>query len=237
MGVSVARNRGVEASTGDWIAFLDADDWFLPEKLELQRRCALENKRAILIFTGFCTSLDGVESPARFYPPEILWPMLRYRCAFHIGTVALRREAFDAVGGFDPSLRGVEDWDFWLRLVFRYSVESVAAVPEPLAVYRTTPGSLSSNAMRLFEAKAGIIERRCLYGVSGPSRCFWRRRILAFLLYDTSIMLREEGLPADLTFILKSIALWPFPCDGMPMRRYKVAGVMAKQHLFRCFSR
>jgi len=78
--------------------------------------------------------------------------------------------------------------------------------------------------MRLFEAKAGIIERRCLYGVSGPSRCFWRRRILAFLLYDTSIMLREEGLPADLTFILKSIALWPFPCDGMPMRRYKVAG-------------
>jgi len=237
MGVSVARNRGVQASTGDWIAFLDADDWFLPKKLELQRRCALEHERAVLIYTCFLTSIDGHESPARFNPPEILWPMLRYRCAIHIGTVVLRREAFDAVEGFDPSLRGVEDWDLWLRLVSRYSVKSVAAVPEPLAVYRTTPGSLSSNAMRLFEAKAGIIERRCLYGVSGPSRYFWRRRILAFLLYDTSLALRDEGSLLDLRFILKSIALWPLFWSGMPMKRYKVAAVMAKQHLLRRLSR
>jgi hypothetical protein len=88
----------------------------------------------------------------------------------------------------------------------------------------------------MFEAKAGIIERRCLYGVSGPSRCFWRRRILAFLLYDTSIALREQGSRLDLRFILKSIALWPFSWSEMPMKRYKVAAVMAKQHLLRCFS-
>ena len=110
MGLSVARNRAIQASSGDWIAFLDADDWFLPEKLERQRRSAQENPQAVLIYTRFLTSKEGVEAPARFNPPDKLWPMLRYRCAFHVGTVALRREAFDAVGGFDPSLRGVEDW-------------------------------------------------------------------------------------------------------------------------------
>jgi glycosyltransferase involved in cell wall biosynthesis len=112
VGVSAARNQGVRASTGDWLAFLDADDWFLPEKLERQRRCALENEHAVLIYTAFYASLNGVEFPARFNPPKVLEPMLRYRCAFHVGTVALRRDAFDAVGGFDSSLiRGTEDWD------------------------------------------------------------------------------------------------------------------------------
>lgn len=235
MGVAAARNRGVQASTGDWLAFLDADDWFLPDKLELQRRCALEHKQAVLIYTAFYTSRDGVESPARFNPPKVLEPMLRYRCAFHVGTVALRREAFELVGGFDSSLRGTEDWDLWLRLAARYSVELFAAVPEPFAVYRTTPGSLSSNAMLMFKLRARLIERRCLYGTAGISRYLWRRRISAFQHYDASIALREEGSPLDLSFIFKSIALWPFPWSEMP-KRYKIAAVMVKQHFLKRLS-
>lgn len=233
VGVPSARNRGAEAATGDWLVFLDADDWFLPRKLELQQRCALQNEHAVLIYTGFLTSRDGVESPARFVPPSKLWPQLRYRCPFHVATVALRRDAFDAVGGFDPARQVSEDLDMWLKLVDKYSVAMFAAVPEPLAVYRTTPGSLSSNAMRLFKAKAGLIENRCLMGTSGLSRRVWRRRILAFMHYDASIALREEGSRLDLPFIFKSIALWPFPWSELPMKRYKVAAVMVKQHLSR----
>ena len=232
MGESVARNRGVQASTGDWLAFLDADDWFLPEKLDAQRRCALEHEHAVLIYTGFLSSLDGVESPARFNPPTVLEPMLRYNCAFHVGTVALRRDAFDAVGGFDSSHKGTEDWDLWLRLAARYSVQAIAAVPEPLAVYRTTPGSLSSNTMRMFKAKAGMIDGRCLYGTTCVSRRLWRRRVSAFQHYDVSIALRAERSPLDLPFILKSVVLWPFPWSDMP-KRYKIAAFMIKQHLLK----
>jgi glycosyltransferase involved in cell wall biosynthesis len=236
MGVPTARNRGVQASTGDWIAFLDADDWFLPEKLESQRRCALKHEHAVLIYTAFYTSLDGVESPARFNPPAALGPMLRYRCAFHVGTVALRRDAFDAVGGFDPSLLVCEDWDLWMNLAARYSVALFAAVPERVAVYRTTPGSISSNAMRMHTARTGLIAKRCLYGTAGMSRYLLRRRILAFLHYDTSVALREEGSPLDLPFILKSIAFWPLPWSETP-KRIKVTAVMMKQHLFSYLSR
>jgi glycosyltransferase involved in cell wall biosynthesis len=237
MGAAVARIRGVQASTGDWIAFLDADDWYLPEKLELQRRCALENEQAVLIYTCFLTSLDGVERPARLNPPAKLWPMLRCRCAIHLSTVALRRDAFDSVGGFDTCLRCCQDWDLWLRLVVRYSVGSFAIVPKPLAVYRITPGSLSSNAIRYFTVRTSMVEIRCLYGTAGVSRYFWRRKILAFMYYDTSIALREEGSLLDLQFIFRSIALWPFLWKEMPMMRYKVAAVMVKQHQFKRLSK
>jgi glycosyltransferase involved in cell wall biosynthesis len=237
-GVSVARNRGVQASTGDWIAFLDADDWFLPEKLELQRRCAVENEQTVLIYTGYrMIAVDGSERDARFISPRELWPMLRYRDPILLSSVMLRREAFDAVDGFEPSLCVTEDWDLWLKLASRYSVELFAAIPEPLLVYRRVTGSLSSSSMRYFYQRHSIIEGSCLSGTSAISRLFWRRRISAFNYYDTSIALREEGSSLDLQFILKSIALFPFPVSGMPLKRYKIAAVMVKQHLFGCLSR
>jgi glycosyltransferase involved in cell wall biosynthesis len=238
LGVSVARNRGVEASTGDWIAFLDADDWFLPEKLERQQCCALENKEAVLIYTAArILAADGSQRDGRFVTPTKLWPLLRYRNPIFLSTAVVRRDAFDAVGGFDPSLRNGQDWDLWLRIAARYSVGKFAAMPEPLAFYRQLAGSLSSSAMRSFPHHAEICASSSLLGTAGLSRLVWRLRISAFLYYDLSIALREEGSLHDLAFILKSIAFWPFPWSEMPMKRYKVAAVMVKQHFFRRLSR
>jgi glycosyltransferase involved in cell wall biosynthesis len=231
-GVSAARNLAVESSTGDWIAFLDADDWFYPRKLELQQRCAQHNPDAVLIYTGVQrTFLDGQKAAPNYTSPEHLESELRYRCPFHICSVIMRREAFDAVGGFDLTLRGIEDWDLWLRLAARFSVKTFAAESEPLVAYRNVPGSLSSNAMRMFKARMAQIETRSLYGVSGLRRFFLRRRIRAFHHYDTSIMLREEGSVSDLSMILKSFVLWPLPGTLLLMKRYKVAAAMLKQHL------
>jgi glycosyltransferase involved in cell wall biosynthesis len=233
MGVSVARNQGVQASTGDWLAFLDADDWFLPEKLECQRLCLLENSQSILIYTGNrVIGVNGLESCGRFISPRELWPRLRYRNGLILSSVLLRRDAFDSVGGFNPTFRIAQDWDLWLRIAFRYSVESFTAVREPLVVYRRVDGSLSSSAMRYFHVRAPIIKSSCLLGTAGLSRFLWFLRISAFNYYDTSITLREEGSPLDLPFIIKSIALWPFPWSEMPIR-YKIAVVMIKQHLFK----
>jgi glycosyltransferase involved in cell wall biosynthesis len=229
MGVAVARNRGVQASTGDWLAFLDADDWFLPEKLERQRRCVLENPLAVLIYTGFhIIGIDGSKSDGRFFMPQEILPMLRYRNRLFLGTIVLRREVFESVGGFDSSLRTAQDWDLWLRIAARYSVESFASVPEPLAVYRRVAGSLSSSAMRYFFQRGPIIQSSCLFGTSSISRFLWRRKISAYNYYDTSESLRDEGSLSFLPFILMSFILWPFPCVAMP-NRYKVAIVMALQ--------
>ena len=228
-GAAVARNRGVQASTGDWIAFLDADDWYLPEKLELQRRCASENQQAVLIYMGWrIISADGVESSGRFKSPAALLPMLRFRCNLHLSTVVLRRDAFDSVGGFNPSLRVSQDWDLWLRLAARYSVDLFAAVPAELVVYRRVAGSLSFNTMRYFHVRKSIMNGSCLFGTAGIARFLWRRRIFAYNYYDTSESLHEEGSRSYLPFMLKSFLIWPFPCFAMP-NRYKVAIVMAMQ--------
>jgi glycosyltransferase involved in cell wall biosynthesis len=238
MGVAAARNRGVQASTGDWIAFLDADDYFLPEKLELQRRCALENEQAVLIYAGWrVISVEGVESLGRFTPPAALLPMLRFRCNLPLLCILLRRDAFDSVGGFDPYLRRCQDWDLWLRLAARYSVESFAAVPEPLAVYQRVTGSLSIYAMPYFHQRVSIIKKgSCLFGTSGISRFLWRRRISAYNYFDTSESLRDEGSLSYLPFMVMSFVLWPFPCIAMP-NRYKIAIVMAMQTCYKLLTR
>jgi glycosyltransferase involved in cell wall biosynthesis len=229
MGLPTARNRGVQASTGDWLAFLDADDWFLPQKLELQRRCALENEKIVLIYNAFrIVTLDGSETAGRFFSPKELLPMLRYRNRLNASSVMLRRDAFESVGGFDPGLRAAEDWDMWLRIAARYSVESFAATPEAISAYRRVPGSLGSSAMRFFHVRKSIMKSSSLFELSGISRFFWRQRILAYNYYDTSESLREEGSLSYLPFMLMSFLIWPFPCIAMP-NRWKVAIVMAMQ--------
>ena len=231
-GVSAARNRGVRESTGDWLAFLDADDWFLPQKLEWQRKCIRENPNAVLVYTGFhIINLDGEQQEGYFFSQtELAW-RVRYHCPILLSTSVLRREAFDAVEGFDPAYPAAQDWDLWLRLAARYSVQAFAAVKEPLAVYRKVQGSLSSSAMRYLVERASIIESRSLFQTSGLPRWLLGRRIHAFNYFDTAVAVREEGSDRYLEFMLRSLALWPLPGRMLPMSRYKTALVMCLQTL------
>jgi len=231
-GVSVARNRAIEESTADWIAFLDADDYFLPDKLELQADCIRENPHAVLIYSGFrIVAGNGLPEDGSFSPAGDLAWRLRYQNPILTSSVLLRREAFDAAGGFDPVYRSAQDWDMWLRIAERFSTAAFAAVPNPLVMYRRVPGSLSSSAMRYFNVRQPIIENRSLYRTSGIRRLHLRRRIHAFNHFDTSLALREERSTGDLGMVLKSLALWPFPGRMLPMKRYTTALVMLMQHL------
>lgn len=233
-GVSVARNRGAEEATGDWIALLDADDWFLPGRFQAQIRCVKQNPEAKVIYSGFrMRELDGRERDSAAFPLDKLGPMMRYRCAFHISTVIMKRDAFRAIGGFDTSLRRSEDYDFWLRLADRFSMSAFASVPEILSVYRLTPGSKSLNTMPFREARYAAIESSGLYGLSGMQRALWRRKVRAFTDYDIAIRLREDGSARDLEFVLHSLLLWPLPSQAIPLKRYLIAAVMLKQHIER----
>jgi len=110
-GPSAARNAGLELSTGELIAFLDADDLWLPDKLGRQLAVLDAHPGAMLCFCGIVNFREG--SGPSGGPSE--WP----QSPFSPCTVLVRRTLFADVGAFDPSLRSGEDTEWFLRVMMR----------------------------------------------------------------------------------------------------------------------
>jgi hypothetical protein len=146
-GAAGARNVGIEAATGDWIAFLDADDEWLPHKLEKQ--VAAIRARPDVSFV-FCASHEFAPSgrfigdtyqgrPVR--DDENAWKAL-LACNFvATPTVVARRELLLRLGGFDEALKVAEDQDMWIRLALE---AAPAYVPESLVRVHVRNESLSA---------------------------------------------------------------------------------------------
>lgn len=124
-GVSAARNRGIEEAGGEFIALLDSDDSWLPEKLAVQIDFFTRNPSARICQTGETWYRRGkrVNSGKRHQKPsgDIFYPSLKL-CLVSPSTVMIRRDLFDEVGLFDESLPACEDYDLWLRVSARFPV-------------------------------------------------------------------------------------------------------------------
>ncbi len=159
---SAARNRGIEATAGRYIALLDADDCWKPEKLERQVAVMEAHPAAALCYT-LIRWVDRagavVHSGRHVRPPggRILRQLLVYDC---IGTssVLIRRRCLQRVGLFDASLPayGREDWDLWLRLARWYDI---LPIEEELTVHRVYEGN--SSLQENFQSGLTVLERRC----------------------------------------------------------------------------
>lgn len=147
-GVSVARNRGVEESAGELVAFLDADDLWFPTKLEKQARRLLKDPEIGLVHCGIQEIdsngtileeyLDGLEG---WVSRELL--LFRRPVILGAGSTALvPRVTFDIVGGFDTSLGTSADWEFCYRIAVR---QRIAFVPELLVQYRNHGNNMHAN--------------------------------------------------------------------------------------------
>ncbi|MDQ6624203.1 MAG: glycosyltransferase, partial [Verrucomicrobiota bacterium] len=121
VGLAAARNAGIHASTGEFIALLDDDDQRLPDSLPPQLEALQDNPEAafcygqILLGENATGRWTGEVLPEKIFRGDIFWRLLRGNFIPGL-TVVLRREALLAAGLFDPRLRQVEDWDLWLRL-------------------------------------------------------------------------------------------------------------------------
>ncbi len=150
-GPSRARNRGVELARGPWIAFLDGDDAWEPDKLRHQWEAVERHPEAVLVSTGW--RRPRAPRPAQPVPPARLQPAPVRRVAwlnrFQTSTVLARRADLVAAGLFDPSMDGLEDWDLWVRVVAR---GAWAHVPFPLVTYTDSPGGVSKNTLRAYRA-------------------------------------------------------------------------------------
>jgi glycosyltransferase involved in cell wall biosynthesis len=212
-GAGTARNTGVAAARGEWIAFQDSDDDWLPQKLELQ--AAMMARLPSDYVAVFCTKIDyGCDEHARYGPrltcciprPDEriesgdLHPRLLRGNIIGPQTALIARKAFLAVGGFDPRLRNNNDWDFFIRLSAH---GRIGFLDNPLAVVMYSPDSISRNPtykMRSFVLVFGKIRRR----TSDPG-------LLADHASAVSSHLRRGGRKKSaLLYLRKSISLNPF---------------------------
>lgn len=125
LGVSAARNTGIRMSSGALIAFLDSDDYWLPEKLEVQvdffKRC--KYALACQVEETWIRNGRRVNPGKRHIKPSgfIFEPSLKL-CLVSPSSVMLKRSLFDEVGLFDEALPVCEDYDLWLRIACRHPI-------------------------------------------------------------------------------------------------------------------
>ena len=159
-GCASARNRGIQAAKGDYIAFLDADDIWEPSKLEKQAHI-LETSAAVGVVNTWISNIDSQGQPiGNLGTPDAegkVWAQVIEENPIMCGSAPMvRRQCFDAVGLFDQSLRSAEDWDMWIRLAKKYEF---AVVKEPLVRYRIHPKSKSHNLQLHLQSRLSVIEK------------------------------------------------------------------------------
>lgn len=158
-GIAAARNKGIKESNGKYIAFLDQDDLWLPEKLERQVKYLEENPDTALVYT------DSI----RFGDCSNAWKLTPYEGKVFLQlingnfisalTVVVRREVFKKVGCFDEdrNLMGCDDYDMWLRIA---SIYKIGYINEKLARWRAhSKGYTYAQSTKMNRAAIAVLEK------------------------------------------------------------------------------
>ena len=169
-GSASARNLGIRAATGDLIAFLDADDLWLPDKTGRQV-ARMQETGASLVYCGK-SWVDDQGRPISNRDPQVNYPegdlfleLIRANYISSASCVLAARQSLEEAGGFNESaeFRNGQDYELWLRMA---RLHRMAAVPQELVLYRRHGGNVTNNrenyyiaAMRALEVIDGIAER------------------------------------------------------------------------------
>jgi teichuronic acid biosynthesis glycosyltransferase TuaG len=226
-GVSRARNTGIAAATGNWIALLDADDVMLRNRLQVQHELiAASPKNTVLVYSAF-EYLFGpgmINSSGRtrwpVYPSKDLWPALRYKNVILPSTATILRSALLEVGSFHDSI--VEDWHLWLRLAQRFSPQSFVSSPECLVIYRQAANTLSRNFRRMHSGHLEMLDTLLVTDLKGWRKKVWERRLKARWYHFLSVDLRDSNDAQYWEFAIESLLTWPFFGKIVTRHRYTI---------------
>lgn len=184
-GLSAARNLGIESSDSDFIAFLDSDDLWYPDKLRIQFDAMRDHPDVDLVHAS-CDRLIGDgqcnirQVPARdtglneLTQREACARMLRGN--FVSGnTVMVRRSAGGEIGFFDATFRSLEDKEMWSRWLI--AGRRFLHLPVPLAVYRIHATNMSKNALHMRQGRMRLVHKidTLLGGSSASPLAHWPR--------------------------------------------------------------
>ena len=212
---AAARNAGWRAAASPWIAFLDADDLWFPEKLEeAARRLEAAPAAAWFFSDGAFRERDGATRESwlepyadldEAYVGQPLEQLLEVNFVL-TSSVVVRRDALETLGGFDASLSHAEDLDLWIRLARRWPA---ASSPRALVRYQHRSGGLSERLESRLRGDVALFERLASDGaLSGRLRRGARRRA-ARAWYQLAVNALRAGDHAEARRRLASAWLFP----------------------------
>jgi glycosyltransferase involved in cell wall biosynthesis len=210
-GPAVARNLGFSVSRGAYVTFLDSDDSWRPAAFRAFFAAVSSHAELPCVFgdASMGNPTDGFVSFVRTYGRDAFpavpakpidtqlrlldrWPFFRTmvrRNVIFLGSLIVRRDVFDTVGGFNPDLRGAADWELFLRLAAAY--EMAWWTGEPVCEYLKHPGGMSTDSEHMeheFSRALASVRNRC--ELPDGEREFVRHRLreqlfgMAYLAYD-----------------------------------------------------
>jgi glycosyltransferase involved in cell wall biosynthesis len=160
-GGSAARNTGIRSTTGAYVAFLDDDDEWYPDKLALQVDLMEKSPAKVgLIYGGYDVANDSDGQTAWTRVPALRGDLHAALMSFNpvggTSVVLIRRECLEEVGGFDETLTSFQDYDLWIRLAERYEFDFLV---KPLYRYRLHAVQIWKKPDALFRGLERMIEK------------------------------------------------------------------------------
>lgn len=203
-GAPFARNTGLKESSGEFICFLDDDDYWRKDKVEKQLKTFLKSDLALgLVYSGFVYRYEDTE--VEMAPPrrsgDVLSALLGSNFIGSTSVPMIRRSCLDVVGVFDLDFVSCQDWDLWVRIAQKYKVDFVA---QPLVVRVAHGDQISGDCSKKIEGRERFVSKHMNLLLGSPKQLALQWQRLGTLKALSNDILSSR------TYYRKSLLLKPF---------------------------
>ena len=232
-GPAGARNMGIKKACGEWLAFIDADDEWVPDKLLVQKSLIEANPGARML-CGKTGQAGEDKSTGNTAVHELVPGDFALANPVATSTVVIKKDAVIGAGGFDERFRGPEDYDLWMRIA---GGNKIIFIEKILAAYGEGRNRISFDERTFLPQVKAVIEKA--YGPGGVLNfsgkikndgskvtVFAKRKAMAWQYLSAAWAAAERGAPGRAWgLFLRSLCWWPFsfkPERSLPWGRFRI---------------